>query len=102
MIGFSEIYAKVLRKAWEQNDEITSDQVASVLYFKNRPIPDTQSDRSKMIRNAIMTLKRMQSEGLIASIKEEKRKNIYKVKERDKLKTEILEEIRQLFGVDFI
>ncbi len=102
MIGFSEIYAKVLRKAWEQNDEITSDQVASVLYFENRPIPETQSDRAKMIRNAIMTLTRMQSEGLIASVKAEKRKNVYKVKAKCQFRTEIIENIRELFGVDFI
>ena len=101
-MGFSELYAKVLRKAWQQNDEITSDQVASVLYFNSRPIPETHQDRPKMIRNAIMTLKRMQGDGLISAVAIERRKNVYKVKDRNKLKAEVLEELRQLFGKDFI
>jgi hypothetical protein len=101
-MGFSELYAKVLRKAWQQNDEISSDQVAAVLYFNGRPIPETHLDRPKMIRNAIMTLKRMRSEGLISAVTVERRKNVYKVKDRNKLRAEILEELRQLFGKDFV
>ena len=102
MVCFSELFAKVLTKAWQQNDEITSEQVASVLYYDGRPIPKSHQERSKMIRNAIMTLKRMQGEGLIASVKSEREKNIYRVKEKNKLRSEILGELRELFGKDFV
>ena len=102
LVGFSEFYAEVLRKAWQQNNEITSDQVASVLYFSSRPIPETHKERPKMIRNAIMTLKRMEGEGLICAVTIERRRNVYKVIDRDKLRAEILEELQHLFGKDFM
>ena len=102
MLGFSKIYAKVLRKAWKEGDKITSETVAAIIYFNGKPIPSDHSDRPKMIRNAIMTLRRMQAEGLISNVSKERRINVYEVISKKKLKYQIIEEIRQLFGKDFI
>lgn len=102
MIGFSEIYAKVLRKAWKRGGVVTSEQIASVLYFDGKPIPKDNPQRHRMIRNSIMTLRRMQAEGLISAVTTKGRINVYKVIGKDELKVKIYEELRQLFGEDFI
>ena len=102
MLGFSKIYAEVLRNAWKEGEKITSETVASVIYFNSKPISRDHSDRPKMIRNAIMTLRRMQAEGLISNVSKEGRVNVYHVISKEKLKYQIIEEIRQLFGKDFI
>ena len=102
MLTFSKIYAEVLRKAWKEGGKITSETVASTIYFDGRPIPPNHRDRPKMIRNAIMTLRRMQAEGLISNVSKDGRINVYHVISKEKLRYQIMEEIRQLFGKDFI
>lgn len=97
-VTYSQEHAKVLRLAWSKGNVVTSEDVASVLYYGGKSIP--QSERSRAIRNAVMTLTRMSEEGLIIDIvKDEKRRmRKYKVISKEQLKTRILSQLDELFG----
>jgi hypothetical protein len=98
---FNQDYAKILTNAWRKGNLVTSEDVASVLYYGGKNIPD--NERSRAIRNAVMTLTRMKNDGLITSILKDKNKRMrqFKVISKEDLKTRISKELRELFGNDF-
>ena len=100
-IVFSEDYAKILRTAWKKGNLVTSEDIASTLYFAGRPVPN--EERSRAIRNAVMTLTRMQNDGLIKAIvkDEKKRMRTFQVVSREELRTKISRELKELFGESF-
>jgi RNase P/RNase MRP subunit POP5 len=98
---FSEEYAKILRSAWKKGNVVTSEDVASILYFSGKRIPS--EERSRAIRNALMTLTRMKSDGFIVDVAKDEKKRMrqFKVIGRDELKSLILKELKELFGDNF-
>jgi len=98
---FSQDYAKVLTNAWRKGNIVTSEEVASILYYAGKRVPD--DERSRAIRNAVMTLTRMQADGLIMSTlkNEKKRMRQFRVISKDELRTRISKELKELFGNDF-
>lgn len=100
-ILFSKEYAKILTSAWKKGNVITSEDVASILYYSGKCIPN--DERPRAIRNAVMTLTRMQNDGLITDVfkNEKKRMRQFKVISREELKTRLSKELRELFGDNF-
>jgi len=100
-IIFSQEYAKILTNAWQRDNLVTSEDAASVLYYGGKRIPN--SERSRAIRNALMTLTRMVDDGLITAVvkDEKKRMRRFKVISREELRVRISKELRDLFGEDF-
>ena len=98
---FSIEYAKVLRNAWKKGNIVTSEDVASILYFSGKPIP--RIERPRAIRNAVMTLTRMKGDGLIIDIAKDEKKRMrqFKVIGKDELKTLFSKELKELFGDNF-
>jgi hypothetical protein len=98
---FSQDYAMILTSAWQSGGIVTSEDVASILYYSGKSIPG--NERSRAIRNAVMTLTRMQTDGLIANIfkGEKKRMRQFKVISREDLKTRISKELKELLGENF-
>jgi hypothetical protein len=98
---FSQDYAKILTTAWRKGNFVTSEDVASVLYYEGKSIPD--NERSRAIRNAVMTLTRMKNDGLIKSVLKAQSKKMrqFKVISKQELKTLISKELKELFGNDF-
>jgi hypothetical protein len=101
-IKYSQAHAKILRLAWSKGNVVTSEDVSSVLYYEGKRIP--RSDRSKAIRNAVMTLRRMIDEGLIVDVVKDERTRLrkYVVVSKEELRLRIIRELNELFGKDFI
>jgi len=100
-IIFSQEYAKILTNAWQRGNLVTSEDAASVLYYGGKHIPN--DERSRAIRNAVMTLTRMLDDGLITDVVKDKKKRMrrFKVMSREELRARISKELRDLFGEDF-
>lgn len=81
---------------------ITSEDAASILYYEGKHIPI--SERPRAIRNAVMTLKRMQNDRLIIGVVKDGKTRMrrFKVVSREELRIRISKELRELFGEHFL